>query len=145
GQANARRCLQGGPARPRARRGGGGLARPGRRGLARMSAFPRRGEVYWVALDPTLGTEIQKTRPAIVLSNDSCNRHGARVVVVPVTGNVGATYPGEAEIELRGRLSRALGDQIRSIDKARLRGKVGRLTPDEIAAVEEAVRITLDL
>ncbi len=65
-----------------------------------MRAPPRRGDVYWVALDPTLGTEIQKTRPAVVLSNDSCNRHGARVVVVPVTGNVGPSYPGEAEIDL---------------------------------------------
>jgi mRNA interferase MazF len=113
--------------------------------VARVSAIPRRGDVYWVALDPTLGSEIQKTRPAVILSNDSCNRYGTRVVVVPVTGNVGPTYPGEAEIELRGKRSRALGDQIRSIDKARLRGKVGRLTTHELAAIEEAVRITLDL
>jgi mRNA interferase MazF len=113
--------------------------------MARVSVSPRRGDVYWVALDPALGTEIQKTRPAVVLSNDSCNRHGTRVIVVPVTGNVGPLYPGEAEIELRGKRSRALGDQLRSIDKARLRGRVGRLTQGELSAVEEAVRITLDL
>ena len=48
----------------------------------------RRGDVCWVALDPVLGTEIQKTRPAIILSNDALNQHGMRVVVVPVTSNV---------------------------------------------------------
>jgi mRNA interferase MazF len=110
-----------------------------------VSAVPHRGDVYWVALDPTLGTEIQKTRPGVVLSNDSCNRFGMRVVVVPVTGNVGPLYPGEAEIEVRGKPSRVLGDQLRSVDKARLRGKICSLTRDELSAVEEAVRITLDL
>jgi mRNA interferase MazF len=48
-----------------------------------LSAAPRRGEVYWVTVDPVIGTEIRKTRPAVILSNDSCNTHGARVVVLP--------------------------------------------------------------
>jgi mRNA interferase MazF len=110
-----------------------------------VSASPRRGDVFWVALDPSVGTEIQKIRPAVILSNDSCNRHGGRVVVVPITGNVEASYPGDALIVVRGKPSRALGDQIRSIDKSRLRSRVGRLTQAELAAVEEAIRITLDL
>ena len=96
-----------------------------------MSRSPRRGDVYWVALDPTLGTEIQKTRPAIVVSNDSCNAHGARVVVLPVTGNVSSLFPGEALVRVAGRTARALGDQIRSIDKARLRSRIGRLSPSK--------------
>ena len=110
-----------------------------------MSARPRRGDVHWVALDPTLGTEIRKTRPAIVISNDSCNAFGSRVVVIPVTSNVDTLYPGEAKIELRGRPARALGDQIRSIDKARVRSRIGRLTRRELLDVEDAVRITLAL
>jgi mRNA interferase MazF len=110
-----------------------------------MSAKPRRGDVHWVALDPTLGTEIRKTRPAIVISNDSCNAFGSRVVVIPVTSNVDTLYPGEAKIELRGRPARALGDQIRSIDKARVRSRIGRLTRQELFDVEDAVRITLAL
>ena len=110
-----------------------------------MSASPRRGDIFWVALDPATGTEIQKTRPAIILSNDSCNRHGSRVVVVPVTSNVDTCYPGDAVIILRGKPSRALGDQLRSVDKSRLRSRIGRLTKAEVEAVEEAVRITLDL
>jgi mRNA interferase MazF len=110
-----------------------------------MSAKPRRGDVHWVALDPTLGTEIRNTRPAIVISNDSCNAFGSRVVVIPVTSNVDTLYPGEAKIELRGRPARALGDQIRSIDKARVRSRIGRLTRQELLDVEDAVRITLAL
>ena len=110
-----------------------------------MNVSPHRGDVYWVALDPVLGTEIQKTRPAVILSNDSCNRYGARVVVVPITSNVTVTYPGDAVLVIRGKASRALGDQLRSVDKARLRSRIARLTKAEIEAVEEAVRITLDL
>jgi len=110
-----------------------------------MSARPRRGDVHWVALDPTLGTEIRKTRPAVVISNDSCNAFGSRVVVIPVTSNVDTLYPGEAKIELRRRPARALGDQIRSIDKARVRARIGRLTRQELLDVENAVRITLAL
>jgi len=110
-----------------------------------MSARPRRGDVHWVALDPTRGTEIRKTRPAIVISNDSCNAFGSRVVVIPVTSNVDTLYPGEAKIELRGRPARVLGDQIRSIDTARVRSRIGRLTRQELLDVEDAVRITLAL
>lgn len=112
--------------------------------MARVGNAPRRGDVYWVALDPALGTKIRKT-PAVVISNDSCNRYGARVVVLPVTSNVESLYPGEARIEVRGTPARVLGDQIRSIDRTRLRSKIGRLTKQELLSVENAVQITLDL
>ena len=113
--------------------------------MARVRNAPHRGDVYWVALDPALGTEIRKTRPAVVISNDSCNRYGSRVVVLPVTSNVESLYPGEARIEVRGEPGRVLGDQIRSIDKTRLRSRIGRLTKQELLSVENAVQITLDL
>ena len=110
-----------------------------------MSARPRRGDVYWVALDPVLGTEIRKTRPAVVVSNDSCNAYGARVVVLPVTSNVSSLFPGEAVIRVQGKPARALGDQVRSIDKSRLRTRIGTLTHDELADIDLALRVTLDL
>ena len=110
-----------------------------------MKVAPRRGDIYWVALDPTLGTEIRKTRPAIVVSNDSCNTHGVRVVVLPVTSNVSSLYPGEARIDVQGKPGRALGDHVRSIDKRRLRRRIGHLTQDEIRAVDDALRVTLAL
>ena len=110
-----------------------------------MKGIPRRGEVYWVALDPALGSEIQKTRPAVIVSNNSCNRFGARVVVLPLTSNVDSLYPGEALVTVKGKPARALGDQIRSLDKSRLQSRIETLSQDEMAAVEEAVRITLAL
>jgi mRNA interferase MazF len=110
-----------------------------------MRAPPRRGDIYWVALDPARGTEIRKTRPAVIVSNDSCNSFGTRVVVLPVTSNVSSLYPGEARIEVRGKPGRALGDQIRSIDKSRLRSRVGRLSEQELEDVDDALRITLGL
>lgn len=113
--------------------------------MARVKSSPRRGDVYWVALDPVVGTEIRKTRPAVVVSNDSCNRYGARVVVLPLTSNVETLYPGEAAVDVRGKPARALGDQIRSLDKKRLRARVATLTADDMERVDEALAITLAL
>ena len=110
-----------------------------------MSRAPRRGDVYWVDLDPVVGTEIRKTRPAVIVSNDSCNCYGMRVVVLPITSNVDSLYPGEALIEIKGKKGRALGDQVRSIDKTRLKARVGALTAVEMSRVEEALAITLGL
>ena len=87
-----------------------------------------RGDIYWVNLDPTVGTEIRKTRRAVVVSNDACNRFGMRVVVVPITSNVTSLFPGEVHIRVAKRVGRVLGDQLRSIDKARLGKRIGRLT-----------------
>ena len=110
-----------------------------------MKGPPRRGDLFWVSLDPARGTEIRKIRPAVVISNDSCNKHGARVIVLPVTSNVESLYPGEAMIEMQGRQARVLGDQMRSLDKSRLGSRIGTLSPAELSAVEEAIRITLGL
>jgi mRNA interferase MazF len=108
-----------------------------------MKARPRRGDVFWVKLDPAHGTEIRKIRPAVIISNDSCNRYGSRVIVLPITSNVSSLFPGEAMIEIQGRPARALGDQMRSLDKSRLGARIGTLSPAELSAVEEAVLITL--
>lgn len=112
--------------------------------MARLSR-PRRGDVYWVALDPSMGTEIRKTRPAVVVSNDSANAFGTRVVVLPVTSNVSSLFPGEALVTVSGKRCRVLGDQVRSVDKRRLRGRVGSLSREDLRAVDGALRITLDL
>lgn len=110
-----------------------------------MRQLPRRGDVYWVALDPTIGSEIKRTRPAVIVPNNSCNTFGSRVVVLPLTSHVDSVYPGEAMVVLNGKPARVLGDQIRSLDKSRLRSRIDTLSREELTAGDEALRITLAL
>lgn len=88
----------------------------------------RRGEVYWVNLDPTVGSEIKKTRPALVVSPDDMNAALPRVIVAPITSK-GQALGCRPEVEFQGKAARILLDQIRCVDKARLSGKMGAIDP----------------
>ena len=100
-----------------------------------------RGEIWWVEFDPAVGSEIRKTRPAVIVSNDSANRNLARVVVVPLTSNTGRQYPGEALVKMDGKQSKAMADQIMAADKSRLKNQLGTLSKVDMLAVEEAIRV----
>jgi mRNA interferase MazF len=104
---------------------------------------PRRGEVWWVSFDPSVGGEIQKTRPAVVLSNDSANTALNRVIVVPVSSQVARIYPGEALITLNGEQRKAMADQVMTISKQRLKNKLGFLSRIDVTAVETALLLQL--
>ena len=104
----------------------------------------KRGEVWWVEFDPALGTEIKKTRPAVIVSNDAANRNLARVVV-PLTSNTGRAYPGEAVVTVEGQASKAMADQIMAADKARLKTQLGSLDKSDMLSVEEAIKVHLGL
>lgn len=105
----------------------------------------KRGEVWWVEFDPGVGSEIRKTRPAVIVSNDAANRHLARVVVVPITSNTGRQYPGEALITVAGQGGKAMADQIMAADKTRLKAQLGTLSKADLLAVEDAIKLHLAL
>jgi len=105
----------------------------------------KRGEVWRVDFEPATGSEIQKTRPAVIISRDSANRAMKRVVVVPLTSNTSKVYLAETLVTIRGVRSKAMADQIMTADKSRLKNLIGMLTPDDMANVEDAIRLHLDL
>lgn len=111
----------------------------------RLTSPMKRGEVWWVEFDPAVGSEIRKTRPAVIVSNDAANRHLARVVVIPLTSNTGRRYPGEALETVGGQSSKAMADQIMAADKARLKKQLGELSAADLLALEDAVRVHLGL
>jgi mRNA interferase MazF len=105
----------------------------------------KRGEVWWVEFDPAIGSEIRKTRPALIVSNDAANRNLARVVVVPLTSSIGRQYPGEALITVAGKPSKVMADQIMAADKSRLKNLLGALSKTDMLAIEEAILVHLGL
>ncbi len=110
-----------------------------------MTKFPKRGEIYWVNLDPTVGTEINKTRPALVISNDSGNEYGQRVIVAPITSSVNNVYPFEVKLTIEQKECKVLLDQLRSIDKQRFLKVLSTLDYKTMQLVNKALKITLDL
>lgn len=90
----------------------------------------KRGEVYWVNLDPAIGTEIRKTRPALIISPDDMNAVLPRVIVAPLTSK-GQPLGCRPEVEFKGKPSRILLDQIRTVDKQRLGGKMGEIALEQ--------------
>ena len=106
---------------------------------------PRRGEVWWVSFDPSLGGAIQKTRPAIILSNDAANTALNRVIVVPITSQVAKVYPGEALVTVNGEQRKAMADQIMTASKQRLKSKLGSLSRADMIAVENAVLMQMGM
>lgn len=102
-----------------------------------------RGEVYWVKFDPTVGGEVNKTRPAIILSNNLANRVLNRVIMVPLTTNVARELPGEAVVEINGKRQKALGSQLRTVSKLRIGSLFGQLSTAALEKVERAVLFQL--
>jgi mRNA interferase MazF len=92
-----------------------------------------------------MGGEVQKTRPAIVISNDAANAALNRLIVLPVSSKVERLYPGEVIVKINQQTSKAMSDQLTTISKLRLRKKITQITPEEMASVEEAVLLQLGI
>ncbi len=105
----------------------------------------KRGEVWWVNFEPSVGGEVQKQRPAVIVSNDASNKHLNRVQVVPITSNVEKLYPSEAYVTLNGDGRKAVADQLTTVSKTRLKNIIDRLSSADMKKVEQAIRLQLDM
>lgn len=105
----------------------------------------KRGDIYWVNLDPAIGTEVKKTRPAVIVSNDSQNKVGQRYIVAPITSVVKNIYPFEVKININGKWSKVMMDQIRAVDHQRLESKLSKVTTNEMHDIEKALKVVLQL
>lgn len=111
-------------------------------------ATPRRGDVWMIDLDPAVGHEIQKTRPCVVVSSDHYNENNWVVLVVPLTSKATAQYDQVLVVPPEGGLTNpsvTLPDQLTAIDRARMRRKLGRLSPGKMLAIDDSLKVVLDL
>lgn len=111
-----------------------------------MDAMPvRRGEIWWVNFDPTQGSEIRKTRPAIVVTANALNRARRTVVVVPLSTGPQPRPPIVVAIPSAGPDSVAVCDQVRAVDKRRLTRNQGQLSAVDLRSIEDGLRRVLEL
>jgi mRNA interferase MazF len=101
-----------------------------------MGMVVKRFDVFLVNLDPTIGSEIQKTRPCVVISPDEMNRHIATAIIAPMTTK-GRAYPTRVICQFQGKEGQIVLDQIRTVDKTRLLKKLGQISQNEQKSVLE--------
>jgi len=105
----------------------------------------KRREVWWVNFDPSIGGEIKKKRPAVIISNDASNKFLNRVQVVPLTSKTERIYPSEAVVVFQGEERKAMADQLATVSKARLFRRADILSQEDMRKIEEATKIQLDI
>ena len=105
----------------------------------------RRGEVWWVNFDPSIGGEIRKKRPAVIVSNDASNKSLNRIQVVPLSSKTEKLYPSEVLVVFEGKENKAMADQIATVNKTRLFHRVAVLSQADMFKVEQAIKIQLEI
>jgi mRNA interferase MazF len=105
----------------------------------------KRGEVWWINFKPSIGGEIRKKRPAVIVSNDAANKYINRIQVVPLTSKTEDLYPSEAYVSVAGKRGKAMADQLATVSKLRLSKRIGVLPAEDMKGIVEAIKVQLDL
>lgn len=110
----------------------------------------KRGEIYFAALDPTVGAEIKKSRPVLIVSNNAANRASPLVTVLPLSSQLAKVFPFEVMLRSTesglSKDSKAMAQQVRTLDKARLSARrSGQITSMKMQDVDAALRLHLSL
>jgi mRNA interferase MazF len=107
--------------------------------------FPKRGEIFWVNLDPTIGGETRKKRPALIVSNDIGNEMARIIMIAPITSKVKNIYPFEVKVYIKGKPGKIMLNQCRAVDKSRLNGKIDSIDSETMKLAEDAIKIVFGL
>jgi mRNA interferase MazF len=107
--------------------------------------FPRRGEIFWANLDPTVGSETQKKRPVLIVSNNQANEFSKLVMIAPITRTIKTIYEFEVETIVNGKAAKIMLNQCRAIDQSRLEGKIEAIEHLTMLCVENAIRVVFAL
>lgn len=106
----------------------------------------KRGDIFWVDLDPAKDTEIQKTRPCVIISHNTMNEQFTRVIVAPITSNVKKVYSFDHKLKENSLIQgKVLLHQIRTVDKSRIGKKITSLSLSEMHEIDAAIKLVLDL
>ncbi len=121
-------------------------ATTGKKDLAKNTGTVKRGDVFWINLDPTVGSEINKTRPGLIVSNDVASQFARILLIAPITSkNTEVIRPFEVALSIKGKPSKILLNQCRAVDKSRLTSKIISADSETMKLVDEAIKIAFGL